>query len=153
MADGSKIKLTVKQIEMKRFLYILALTVAVLTGCDKENKPASLSDRLCCEWKLTSPDAAVYVSFGTDKTFEEYQRLNGESYELRRGQWTLSGNILSGKYNDGEDWAYAYQVTIDDKTLTLSAQEDRAIENVYVKCEIPDIIKETCNVVVKSGTF
>lgn len=131
----------------------MALAVAVLTGCDKENKPASLSDRLCSEWKLTVPDAAVYVSFATDKTFEEYQRLNGESYELRRGQWTLSGNILSGKYNDGEDWAYAYQVTIDDKTLTLSAQEDKAIENVYVKCEIPDIIKETCNVVVKSGTF
>lgn len=136
---------------MKRFLYIIALAVAVLTGCDKENKPASLSDKLCSEWKLTSPDAAVYVSFASNKTFEEYQRLSGEKYELRRGSWSLNGNILSGKYNDGENWAYSYQVSIIDNTLTLSAQGE--VENVFVKCEIPDVLKEACTVIVKSGVL
>lgn len=141
---------------MKRILYILTLAVAILTGCEKGGEPEvqiPLEELICGEWKLTYPDAAVYVSFSDDKTFEEYQSLNGEIYELRRGTWQLEGNVLSGKYNDEEEWAYTYQTEITDKILTLTAKEDITVKSMYTSCGIPDIVKESCTIVVKSGLF
>ena len=130
------------------------LTVTIHMG-GKQIDKLTPEQKLCTEWHSTQLPVTgdIYIDFNDDKTFELYQQIGEGAYRLYRGTWNLEGDLLTGRYNDGEDWAYAYQVTIDDKTLTLSAQEDRAIENVYVKCEIPDIIKETCNVVVKSGTF
>ena len=60
----------------------------VFTGCEKEKeKEQSLSDlgrKLCGEWKLETPaETNVYLAFFSNKTFEEYQRLDEGGYERR----------------------------------------------------------------------
>ena len=92
----------------------------------------------------------IYISFASDGTFELYQKLSSEGFELRRGKWTLDGNVLSGTYNDGEAWAAAYTVTVTGDVLTMVSQNEGAETGVYQKCEIPGYIKESSSVIVKS---
>ena len=133
--------------------------VLVFTGCEKEKeKEQSLSDlgrKLCGEWKLETPaETNVYLAFAADMTFEEYQRLDEGGYELRRGTWQLDQSLLSGKYNDGTDWSSTYSIMIADKVMTMISGNEDAIEYSYMKTDIPDAIKENCEVVVKStGLF
>ena len=130
--------------------------VLVFTGCEKEKeKEQSLSDlgrKLCGEWKLETPaETNVYLAFAADMTFEEYQRLDEGGYELRRGTWQLDQSLLSGKYNDGTDWSSTYSIMIADKVMTMISGNEDAIEYSYMKTDIPDAIKENCEVVVKSA--
>ena len=74
----------------------------------------------------------------------------GGEFELRRGTWTLTGNVLSGKYNDGEAWAADYNVSVDGDKLTMTSQNEGAETSIYVRCSIPSVIKEGSTVVVKS---
>lgn len=130
----------------------MILAAAVVAGCQKKENPKSLSELICNEWKLTSPvEANIYLSFTTDGKFEEYQRLDNGKFELRRGTWTLSGNILSGKYNDDQAWSATYAAAMSDKFLTLTSQEEDGIEYQYVNCQIPDVVREAASVVVKSS--
>jgi len=135
---------------MKKIILIILLVLAGLTGCKKE---ASLSEQLCGEWRGSelSADAGIYIDFNSDGTFELYQKLTDEGFELRRGTWKIAGNVLSGSYNDGEPWACQYKVTVSGGALTLVAQSEGSETNVYAKTEIPAYIKENCTVVVKSS--
>ena len=58
--------------------------------------------------------------------------------------------MLTGKYNDGEDWAAAYQISIDGETLTMTSKNDAAEVSVYVKAEIPANVKDGSETIVKS---
>ena len=134
---------------------ILAIAIiAFVTGCEKE-KGQSLSDlgkKLCGDWKLETPaETNVYLAFAADMTFEEYQKLDDGNFELRRGTWNLAENLLSGKYNDGTEWSSTYTILIADKVLTMISGNEDAIEYQYVQKEIPQVVKENCEVVVKSG--
>ena len=136
---------------MKRLLYIFTIAVLALTGCKKEDQP-TLKDKICGEWRgveLTA-DAGIYISFSSNGTFELYQKLDSEGFELRRGQWNLDGDVISGTYNDQEAWATSYKVSVVGESLTLVAQYGTEETNVYVKTTIPDGVKENCSVVVKS---
>ena len=144
---------------MKKLLYITLLALTAFIGCQKpkpetEQKPLTLKQKLCNEWRGSSiaVDASVYVAFLTDGTFELYQKME-ERFELRRGTWTLTGDILSGKYNDGEAWVADYQVSVDGDKLTMISQNEGAETSIYVRCSIPVIIKEGSTVIVKSGLF
>ena len=122
-----------------------------LTGCKKEDQP-TLKDKICGEWRgveLTA-DAGIYISFSSNGTFELYQKLDSEGFELRRGHWSLDGDVISGTYNDQEAWATSYKVSVVGESLTLVAQDGTEETNVYVKTTIPDGVKENCSVVVKS---
>lgn len=134
---------------MKRILYIAILALVALTGCKKED---TLADRLIGEWRGNSltVEAGIYISFSGDGTFELYQKLETEGFELRRGTWSVSGDILSGVYNDGEAWAATYKAALEEDTLTLTSQNESAEINTYTKSEIPAYIKESSAVVVKS---
>ena len=137
--------------DMKRLLYIFTIAVLALTGCKKENQP-TLKDQIYGEWRGTelTADAGVYMKFNSNGTFELYQKLNSDRFELRRGQWQLDGDILSGTYNDQEAWSTAYKVSVAGNAMTLIAQDGTNETNVYVKTDIPDGIKENCELVVKS---
>lgn len=139
--------------KMKKLLYILS-ALLLLAGCgkDKGDKKLSLEEKICGEWHCTSLAVSgdIYLDLNEDKTFEMYQKLGEGAYRLYRGTWNLEANLLTGRYNDGEDWAAAYTVAMSDKFLTLISQNDAAEETEYVKCEIPAEVKETCEVVVKS---
>lgn len=137
---------------MKRFIYTAIFALAAFAGCQKENsKEPTLEEKIQGEWRGSeiSVDAAIYLSIKADGTFELYQRLASEEFELRRGTWTLEGDILSGAYNDGEPWAASYKVSADS-TLTLVSQAEGAETSVYIRCTIPVEVMRNCTVVVKS---
>lgn len=137
---------------MKKLLYIFS-ALLILAGCgkDKDSK-ISLEEQLCGEWHSTSLSVSgdVYLGFREDKTFEMYQKIGSGAYRLYRGTWNLENGLLTGRYNDGEEWAAAYDVEIKDKNLTLTSKNDAAESTRYTRCEIPAEVREGCEVVVKS---
>ena len=140
---------------MKRILYILsALMILASCGKDKggDNTGLDLEQKLYGDWHSTSLpiDGEIYISFSEDKTFELYQKIVEGAYRLYRGTWNLEEDILTGKYNDGEDWAAAYQISIEGETLTMTSKNDAAEVSVYKKAEIPSTVKETSETIVKS---
>ena len=136
---------------MKKLLYILTIAALSLTGC---KKTPTLRELICREWRGVelSADAGIYINFISDGTFELYQKLENE-FELRRGTWTLKGDILSGKYNDDEAWAADYTVSVEGNKLTMISRNEGAETSIYVQCAIPSVIKEGSTVVVKSAWF
>ena len=141
--------MVIKHEIMKKVLYMMTLALAILTGCAKE---LTLAEKICGEWRGSglSADAGIYIRFSAGGTFELYQKMSGDSFELRRGKWSLDGDVLTGIYNDGEAWPRAYKVSVAGKHLTMEALEENGETNVYLKVTIPKIIKENCTVVVKS---
>ena len=140
---------------MKRLFYIItALMLMVSCGGDKggQQTELTLEQKLCTEWHSTSVslDADIYISFADNNTFELYQKIVEGAYRLYRGTWNLEEDILTGKYNDGEDWAAAYQISIDGETLTMTSMNDAAEVSVYKKAEIPATVIETSETIVKS---
>ena len=134
---------------MKKLLYIFTITVLALAGCQKEK---TLKENICCEWRGAelSADAGIYINFIANGNFELYQKLNSEYFELKKGQWSLDGNILSGIYDDQEPWSTSYKVSVVGNKLTMIAQDGTNETNVYVKTTIPDGVKESCMTSVKS---
>ena len=114
------------------------------------DSPASA---ICGEWKslATDTEAAIYLAFSSNGTFELYQNLTGNGYEIFRGKWSLEGNVLSGEYNDGEQWAYSYTFLHWDKFISLTTIGDESLVFEFVQSEIPSVIKETGRVIVKSA--
>lgn len=139
--------------DMKRILYILS-AVLIIAGCgSKEGDGAkSLSELICGEWHSTSLSVGgdVYLDFNEDKTFEMYQKIGEGAYRLYRGEWDLEEDILTGKYNDGENWAASYEASIDGQKLTLTSNNDAAEKTEYASCTIPEEVKSKCETVVKS---
>ena len=92
----------------KILLYICAAALCLLTSCEKE---LTMAEKLVGDWHCTaaSTDAEIYVTFRAENTFTLYQQIGEGAYRLYRGTWNLEGDLLTGKYNDGEDWAAAYK--------------------------------------------
>lgn len=138
---------------MKHIFYIIVFALAILTGCQKE-APKPLEERICGEWKLIGPvEAIVYISFNMDRTFNEYQKLDNAEFELRNGTWELSGNVLSGQYNDGKEWSSTYVAEEENRILTLTSQEEDGIKYTYESRRIPDVVRESATPVVKSSSM
>ena len=140
---------------MKKLLYIFS-TLVILASCGKnsdDNKPEqTLEQQIIGQWHSVSNslEADLYIDFQEGKTFELYQQIGEGAHRLYRGTWNLEGTLLTGKYNDGEDWAAAYQVEMREKQLILTSNNDTAEKSTYEKAEIPAEVKETCEVIVKS---
>ena len=135
---------------MKKTLYIIAaILLLMVTGCEKMGK---LEEKIISEWHSTSlsVDGDVYLSFADDRTYELYQKIGDGAYRLYRGTWNIEDGVLTGKYNDGEDWAASYDASIEKDILTLTSRNDAAEISVYASCEIPLEVKTGCEVVVKS---
>lgn len=140
---------------MKKLLYIFSALV-ILASCGKnsdDNKPEqTLEQQLIGQWHSVSNslEADLYIDFQEGKTFELYQQIGEGAHRLYRGTWNLEGTLLTGKYNDGEDWAAAYQVEMREKQLVLTSNNDTTEKSTYEKAEIPAEVKETCEIIVKS---
>ena len=141
------------QHDMKKIIYIL-FSLLVIAGCGKNKESKlTLEEKLYGEWHSSSLSVGgdVYLHFGTDRTFEMYQKIGSGAYRLYRGSWNLENDILSGKYNDGESWAAAYDVAIEGTALTLTSVNDAAEVTKYSACSIPKEVRQGCEVVVKSS--
>lgn len=132
--------------------------MVLLASCGKnndDNKPElTLEQQLIGQWHSVSNslEADLYIDFQEGKTFELYQQIGEGAHRLYRGTWNLEGTLLTGKYNDGEDWAAAYQVEMKEKQLVLTSNNDTAEKSTYEKAEIPAEVKETCEIIVKSSS-
>lgn len=139
---------------MKKILFFISALIIMVSCGDKGGKQPELTleDKLCTDWHSTSLslEADIYISFADNNTFELYQKIVEGAYRLYRGTWNLEEDILTGKYNDGEDWAAAYQINIDGETLTMTSKNDAAEVSVYKKTVIPSSVKETSETIVKS---
>lgn len=139
---------------MKKILFFISALIIMVSCGDKGGKQPELTleDKLCTDWHSTSLslEADIYISFADNNTFELYQKIVEGAYRLYRGTWNLEEDILTGKYNDGEDWAAAYQISIDGETLTMTSKNDVAEVSVYKKTVIPSSVKETSETIVKS---
>ena len=140
---------------MKR-IFAVFFALMLLASCGKngeDNKPElTLEQQLIGQWHSVSNslEADLYIDFQEGKTFELYQQIGEGAHRLYRGTWNLEGTLLTGKYNDGEDWAAAYQVEMRETQLVLTSSNDTAEKSTYEKTEIPAEVKETCEVIVKS---
>ena len=152
---------------MKKILFIIA-ALMTFAACGDKNDPTPepvdpVLPPICKEWESLDADLKIYLSFKTKGNvdtgdFRIYQKTTDEGYDLYCGTWNTEGNILSGSYNDGETWAYSYEFEIYSEPvntndtaiyLKLKATEEGGKENMFVACTIPEVIKETSDVVVK----
>lgn len=136
---------------MKKALYILA-AILLIAACNKE-KPVEKG--ICDQWHSTSlsADGDIYLSLTKDNKFELYQQIGDGRHRLYRGTYNFENDILTGKYNDGEDWAYSYQVVLAGDTMTLTTLDESAQESVFKRESIPAEIKGGSIVIVKSGSL
>ena len=140
---------------MKRIFAVL-FALMLLASCGKngeDNKPElTLEQHLIGQWHSVSNalEADLYIDFQEGKTFELYQQIGEGAHRLYRGTWNLEGTLLTGKYNDGEDWAAAYQVEMREKQLVLTSNNDAAEKSTFEMAEIPAEVKDRCETVVKS---
>lgn len=136
---------------MKRILLIIS-AVLILASCGKDGKKKTTADYLYGEWHSTSISVTgdVYISFTDDMKFEMFQKIGEGAYRLYRGSWNVEGDLLTGRYNDGEDWAAAYTVTVDDRSLTMISTNDAAEKSTYTRTEIPEDVRNSSETVVKS---
>lgn len=143
---------------MKKILYVICAAL-LIAGCGNKEEKKSLSEQLVGDWhstSLTMSDAytyagEVYIGFSADKTFELYQKIGEGAFRLYRGTWNLDGDLLVGKYNDGEAWGAQYRISIDGKTLTMKySVHDSEVTAVYTSAVIPIEVKLGCEAVVKS---
>ena len=130
--------------------------LAFLTACGGNNEgkeETGIEGKIIGEWHSTSlsVDADIYLDFTEDKKFEMYQQIGEGAYRLYRGTWNVEEDILTGKYNDGENWAAAYTVVIEGNKMTLTSKNDAAETTRYEAKSIPEEVKAGCEVVVKSS--
>ena len=136
---------------MKKLLYILAAAL-LMAACDKETP---VEKGICDQWHSTSfsADGEIYLSLTEDNKFELYQQIGDGRHRLYRGTYNFENDILTGKYNDGEQWAYSYQVVLSGNTMTLTTLDESAQVSVFQREAIPAEVKDGSVVVVKSAAL
>lgn len=118
---------------MRKTIYIVlaALGLCLFAGCgssDKE-KVSPLVKQLAGEWQLKTwngeapRDFDAYVSFGADRSFEIYQRIEQVGYQKYSGKYEIRNGMLGGVYSDGKPFGSTYDITFDESgnTLTLTS--------------------------------
>lgn len=152
---------------MKKMIYLLmALSVVVFSGCNKNNggsgtepepepvnpSAPTLKEEICAEWhaSVSGIGADIYASFASDGTFELYQKFGEGVHRLYRGKWGLEENVISGTYNDGESWSSTYEVEVKGSTMTWTSVNEAKEKTTYTKKAIPDEVKENSIIEVKS---
>ncbi len=128
---------------LKIFSLALVLLLA-LTGCGE--KSGSKATNVVGEWQLVqwneaTPEFNVYIDFNSDGTFEMYQQVWSFDYELFTGKYVITGDVMTGTYADGSNWACGYKVNVVDGQLYMYSQEDHSVTSVYNTCTIPTEIK------------
>lgn len=137
---------------MKKYILLLTATVVIslMTSCGgKEDKPRDITGI----WNLTSVQTRsaqsggqtvdVYISFVTGGTFQMYQKIGAGRYRSFSGTWTLTDNVLTGKYSDGTSWGATYEADVqnDGTSLVLTSQGANPETDTYTKVSsIPESV-------------
>lgn len=139
---------------MKKILFILAvMTLMVMTGCKKDEKPIDCKATLPGEWHCMPEgiDADVYAAFEEDGSFDLYQKVGEGRHRHYTGTWKCEGNTLSGNYSDGSAWGSSYTVDFkDNDNMTLTALNGSNEVMSYTRESVPSEVKDDC-IEVKSS--
>ena len=133
---------------------LVALIALAMTACNKKPGPGGEDpkvggfDKIEQEWKLSTvngvpADFNIYISF-VDGVFALYQQAYTLDFHFYEGEYSISGNTLSGSYFDGTAWKSDYTggISEDGNTMTLKSTESTPVTYVYVACQIPDSVIE-----------
>ncbi len=141
---------------MKKILYMLLVLLGMglcpaCGGSDSEGgeDDSPLLAQLAGDWHLATwnaeapEDFDAYVSFGADRTFTIYQRIESVRYVTFTGTFRLDGTSLTGVYSDGQVWGGTYEVSFDaaGNTMTLVSDSSLGEVHVYVRSSIPASVK------------
>ena len=132
----------------------MALLLAVAchpdNGGDKGGDKTNWLDEgnICGEWVLTSwsdkSESAmrVYLVLNEDSSFDLYQRLYSVIWLRFEGNYTLSGNTISGVYADGVAWSKSYTVSYAEEPtrIRLVSTTDVADKAIYTECDVPEYV-------------
>lgn len=137
---------------MRKYIYFL-FTVALLAlsaGCSKDDDGPKYPDSgVVGEWHLTEwidgthSEFDVYIEFLSDGKFNSYEKVETSVYVRRSGNFTIDGTRLSGRYSSGKPWKtdYAFELSGDGKTLTMTSDTGIAEVSVYTRSAIPEAIR------------
>ena len=131
--------------DMKKYFAIFAVALLALVGC-KNGRGQSGSTELdgqwhIVEWNGEAPEFDVYIEL-KDGHFNIYQQVYTLFYEHFEGSYNVNGEIITGSYTDGSNWACGYKFELVENKLKLMSQEDKSIVSIYEKCEIPVAVIE-----------
>lgn len=138
---------------MKKIM-ILAMSALLFVCCggngSGEQKEEQPTIDITGQWELTdistksarigNETVTVYVEFNNGN-FELYQVLGAGRPHKYTGTYTLSDNLLSGKYSEGKNWAASYEVSQSGSSLTLT-KKGGGETDTYRKSSIPQDIKD-----------
>lgn len=116
---------------MKAFFKTLSIILSsfvLAVSCGKNKDVISIVGSWeLCDYQTKSvtigqQPVSVFVDFASDGTFELRQKTGSEQrFTEYSGTWSLAGDMLSGKYEDGSSWASTYTVTLSGDKLTLTS--------------------------------
>ena len=133
---------------MRKMLLFLLLSLCLVAACKKAPDPLSVNGEWqLCDYQAKSvnihgTDVDVYISFTADGNFTLYQKLGEGRYTRFTGTFTLSGDILSGKYTSGGSWASQYSVAKEGDKLVLTQHPDAKEVHTFSPASIPASVTE-----------
>lgn len=137
---------------MKKYIYCLfaAAMLLLCAACSKEDQSGGVVDSgVVGEWHLTKwsdeaqADFDVYIEFMSHGKFNIYQQVETSAYVRYSGDFRTEGNHLSGRYSDGVPWStdYAFELSGDKKTLTMTSDTDIPEVSIYSRTSIPEQVR------------
>lgn len=141
----------------KIFKYALSAVLAIVCGLGLVSCNGTSGNNgedpidVTGEWELSKVETksvmigdesvTIYVKFDGG-AFTLYQVLGQGRPRKYTGTYTLSDNLLSGKYSDGSSWGSSYTVSVSGSNLNLAQTGGKEIDS-FRKTTIPqDIISE-----------
>ena len=128
----------------KRLYTATDISVSRGNTADATDTPYTSVPVLMGDWHLsrfcnTEPEVELYIHFGIDYSFTIYQRTSMAGYQLFKGTYTVEGTNVSGRYNDGVEWADSYTFSLDEESNLVLQSVNGGDSAVYESATMPKI--------------
>ena len=144
---------------MKNIIRIMILAAALCAAASCKKAPET-STAIVAEWHLVEMTGVehsalpqVYIEFKADYSFELYQKVGQGRFRKYDGTYAVAETIVTGKYNDGEDWGSGYVASFegDGEILVMTAENGSGEVCKYEKSSLDQAEKDKAYVMTKSA--
>ena len=144
---------------MKKIIRIMILAAALCAAVSCKKAPET-STAIVAEWHLiemTGVEASalpqVYIDFKADYSFELYQKVGQGRFRKYDGTYAVAEKVVTGKYDDGEDWGSGYEASFeaDGEILVMTADNGSGEICKYEKASLDQSEKDNAYVVTKAA--
>ena len=144
---------------MKKIIRIMILTAALCAAVSCKKAPET-STAIVAEWHLiemtgveTSALPQIYIDFKADYTFELYQKVGQGRFRKYDGIYAIAETVVTGKYDDGEDWGSGYEASFEaeGEILVMTANNGSGEVCKYEKASLAQAEKDDAYVMTKSS--